>query len=297
MSALASTVVRRAWKEYADVRRRFSRAGSARPVLDLVDAARRDTAAWNSATAAAHDRYRATCPVATGDVAVVCATNRPGRLRDVVANVARQELVPREVVVVTNGDRSGAALDRAALDARLDELRAVVERVELRTMGADASLGACLNAGLDATTSRFVAKFDDDDRYGPRYLSDALRAHGHAGAGIVGKHTWYAHLVERDVTILRFPGNEFTYTSTLAGATLVIDRERVGDLAFRELSIGEDRAFIADCNRRGVATYAADRFNFVVGRTAEHSWAMSDDAFTRLSITIGAGVPLDEIDR
>ena len=33
------------------------------------------------------------------------------------------------------------------------------------------TLGECLNAGLDATDARFVAKFDDDDHYGADYLT------------------------------------------------------------------------------------------------------------------------------
>ncbi|MEP4653133.1 MAG: glycosyltransferase, partial [Ilumatobacter sp.] len=153
------------------------------------------------------------------------------------------------------------------------------------------------NGAMAATDARFVAKFDDDDRYGAHYLADALRAHGYAGAGIVGKHTTYARLAETDDTILRFPGREFVYTSTLAGPTLVIDRARVGDLRFRDLSLGEDRAIITDCTRRGIATFAADRFNFLYRRSIGSAWGQSNEEFVRKSVPVAADRILDEIDR
>ena len=300
VSALASAIARRAWREYADLRRRAASAGSARPALDRIgDVARSDVGAWLAATEGAHDRYRAACAMADGSVAVVTVTNRPDRIGDVVENVARQRRAPDELVVVVNGDRADptAPVDAAPVDRALDALRRAGTPVTLLERPADVSLGACLNAAMAVTSARFVAKFDDDDRYGPSYLADALRAHGYAGAGVVGKHTFFAHLVERDETILRFPGHEFTYTSTLAGATLVLDRERLGDLGFRDLSVGEDRALLGDCNRRGISTFSADRFGFAYRRASDHSWAVPLDAFVEGSIPIGAGLPLDRIDR
>ena len=136
---------------------------------------------------------------------------------------------------------------------------------------------------MEHTDARFVAKFDDDDLYGPQYLTDALRAHRYAGAGVVGKHSYYAHLPESGETILRFPGHEFRYSSTLAGGTLVIDRDRVGDLRFPDRSVGEDRAFVAGCHRRGVATFSADRFNFSQGRGTDNTWTIDRGEFLKKS--------------
>jgi len=118
----------------------------------------------------------------------------------------------------------------------------------------------------------------------------------YAGAGVVGKHTYYAHLVAADRTVLRFPAHEFTYTSTLAGGTLVIDRERTGDLEFNDISLGEDRDFIAACHRRGISTFSADRFNFVQTRSDDNTWSISQDAFLRKTLDVASGVPLDKID-
>ena len=109
------------------------------------------------------------------------------------------------------------------------------------------TMGECLNAGLAASDARFVAKFDDDDHYGPHYLHDVLlrpslprRDHG--------KKTFFAYLEGSDETVLRFPGNEFTAANRVSGSTMLIDRDVFGDVHFAALNLGED---ISLCGRTG----------------------------------------------
>ena len=289
-------IVRRGWKEYANLRRRVTRSGSQENAIAHFDGAvRSDLESWNRTTAERHLEYRAAQTMPFGSVAVICVTNRPQYVDNVVQNVMRQRSLPEHVAVVVNLDEPDA--DLPAVDARLDEIRRAGIDVVLSWRPAAKSLGFCLNVTMAATDARFIAKFDDDDRYGPHYLADALRAHSYAGAGIVGKHSTYVRLDETDETLLRFPGHEFTYTSTLAGPSLVIDRERVGGLWFRDISLGEDRAIIGDCNRRGIPTFAADRFNFLYRRSAGSAWSQTRDELMQKSLLIGTGLDLDGIDR
>ena len=80
------------------------------------------------------------------------------------------------------------------------------------------TLGDCLNVGLDATDARFVAKFDDDDHYGPHYLHEALLVHRYVDAAVSGKKSYFVHLQAADETRLRFAGNEFVHTNRSAAA-------------------------------------------------------------------------------
>ena len=195
-------------------------------------------------------------------------------------------------MVVTNAD----GYDQVDVDAVLAPLCGELSNVTVLRRPASQSLGACLNDALDATDARFVAKFDDDDLYGQNYLTDAMRAHAFAGAAIVGKHSYYAYLAGEDRTVLRFPAHEFAYSSTLAGGTLVIDRDRTGDLRFADISLGEDRAFIRACHRRGLSTFSADRFNFVQVRSTDNTWAAGVDDFLVGTLPVHDGLPLDCID-
>jgi hypothetical protein len=281
----------RAWRAYADARRRISRAGSdSGATLAHGGTSRADQVEWIRQTAARHDRYRSAIAPAHGSVAVLCVSMRPHMVRSVADNVRRQAIDALDLVFVVNLD-DDELVDLAPIEGLADRIRVVVLR-----RPADVSLGACLNDAMGATDARFVAKFDDDDRYGPHFLVDALRAHRYAGAGVVGKHTYYAHLATTDETVLRFPTNEFRDTSTLAGGTLVIDRERTGEVRFADRSLGEDGAFIAACHRRGVSTFAADRFNYVQTRATDNTWATTRTAFLEQTIAVGSGLPLDSIE-
>ena len=266
----------RLWRHYADLRRSITRAGSAREALThFHDARRSDVAGWQRATTEGHHSYRASIDPIPATVAVICVTSRPERLAELLRFVANQDHRDLELVVVTNSE----AYDDVDVDAEVGPIRGAVGEVNVLRQPGTHSLGRCLNAAMATTDARFVAKFDDDDRYGPHYLSDALRAHRYAGAGVVGKHTYYAHLSTTDEYVLRFPGHEFTYSSTLAGGTLVIDRERTGRLEFEDRSLGEDRAFIRACHRMGVSTFSADRFGFIQTRGADNTWSVSREQF------------------
>ncbi len=283
----------RVWRSYADIRRVVRRDGStARPDAVFDGADRSQPERWTEQLADRHVAYRAAVAPAPGDVTVVCVSTRPHLIATLVGDVAAEHHAGARFVLVANDAR----YDSVDLDSLLAPLAdAGITSLSIRRPPED-SLGACLNAGMDSTDTRFVAKFDDDDRYGPHYLDDALRAHAYAGAGIVGKHTYYAHLVQEAQMVLRFPANEYRYSSTLAGGTLVLDRERTGDLRFPDISLGEDRALIAACHRRGIPTFSADRFNFVQTRSADNTWRMAVTDFVEKSVTVD-GLDLDDVNR
>ncbi len=272
-------VANRLWRSAADLRRRLAGRGSATSALaSFGSPGRSDIERWNRLTAVGHDAYRVDHPITPGRVAVVCVSMRPDLLRAAAANMTCQDHRETELIFVANSD----GFDLGAVESVLGCGHPA--RVLQAKRGS--SLGAALNLGLSATDARFVAKFDDDDTYGPRYLSDALRAHGYAGAGVVGKHTYYVHFDANDETMLRFPGREFRYSGTLAGGTLVIDRDSVDDQRFDDISLGEDRAFLARCHRRGISTFSADRFNYLLARTGRNTWVADDATFRAQALPV-----------
>ncbi len=283
-------VTRRVWRARADVERRLRRGGSSAPALRSFGGADSGSADWLSVSAGGFDRYRAEHELAADRAAVICVSKRPERLADVVANIVRQRAeVAVDFVFVTNHE----GFDQIDLERGLVS----VPGVTVIEMPGNASLGTCLNAGLAATTERFVAKFDDDDWYGDHYLADALRAHGYAGAGVVGKHSYYADVGEPAVRYLRFAEHEFTYSGTLAGGTLVIDRERVGSVTFDDVSVGEDRRLLAAAHRAGASTFAADRFGFVQRRHDGNTWSVSADRFLVGCTAVDASDPAHDVGR
>lgn len=260
----------RGLRTYADLRRRLARGGSARDAHRVFSVAP-DHPDWPTRSFEEFDDYRSSIPPAAHEVSVVCVTHRPSMITAVADNVARQCGIDVELVVVTNAD----GFDPAAVESAT----ATLERCTVLSEPGATSLGACLNRGMAACSHRFVAKMDDDDYYTEHYLVDSLRAHSYAGAAVVGKHSYYADVAATGARYLRFPGNEFRYSGTLAGGTLVVDRDRTGDLTFEDRSLGEDRAFLRACHRRGLSTFAADRFGFVQHRGVDNTWRLPVEHF------------------
>lgn len=248
---------------------------------------------WVSATAQSHVGYRTALDELVGEsarsaTAVICVTQRPGLLGAAIANYERQRHRDRELIIVTNS----AAFDEAETRARVEAVPgARVVRTE-----PERSLGSCLNLAVDMTSAELVAKFDDDDHYGANYLADAVLAQRVLGAAVVGKHSYFAHLLTSDRTVLRFPGHELIESRFLAGGTLLFSRAVVGDVRFPDVSLREDGGFLAACWRRGLAVYAADHFNYVQRRGTHNAWEISDEAFARDALDLGPGERLDLVD-
>lgn len=288
---MSSAVRRRLWRLYADSRRVAARVGSASVALSALGDPVRSDPNWTDALARGHVAYRRAVPVPLAEVAIVCVTSRPHLLDLVLEAIAHQTHEWRRLILVTNSD----LYDHIDLAQRTEGLVRSGCPTTILRRAPDRSLGRCLNDAMSATDARFVAKFDDDDLYGPDYLADSVRALSFSGAGVVGKHTYYAYLSRSDRTVLRFPRHEFSYSSTLAGGTLVIDRQRAGSIWFPDVSIGEDREFIARCHRRGISTFSADRFNFVQVRSGQNTWSIADDDFTIGTVPIADGLALDSV--
>ena len=282
----------RAWRAYADARRLLNRSGSASGASSAVAGGRRaEESAWSARLAAQHDEYRSAVDPLAERVAIVCVTQRPHLLAEVFDAVALQTHRPIELVLVTNSE----AYHSVDVEGAVGQLGCYSVDVTLLRRREGRTLGSCLNDALDATDARFVAKFDDDDLYGPEYLADAMRAHAYAGAAVVGKHTYYAYLASPARTVLRFPTHEFSYSSTLAGGTLVIDRALTGELRFPDISLGEDRAFLTACHRRGLSTFSADRFNFVQVRAGDNNWTVEHEDFLVATVPVADGLALDSV--
>ncbi|MEL6893802.1 MAG: glycosyltransferase family A protein, partial [Actinomycetota bacterium] len=160
----ADRIRRRAERGWADTRRVARRAGSARPARRLFRGARRrDRAGWNRATSDAHEAMRASVRPADGSVAIVCVSMRPSLLGAVVGHVASQRdgglTADPDVVFVANDAGFEDVAVRAAFDA--------VPNSTVIWPDEPLELGSALNLAMASTDARYVAKFDDDDRYGP----------------------------------------------------------------------------------------------------------------------------------
>ena len=192
-------------------------------------------------------------------VSVLMPTMRPENVARCLDNFAKQEYRDKELILILNNAEFDVDAIRRDVESIPD---AQVLHVEGRT-----TLGDCLNRGVQAASGKYVAKMDDDDLYGERYLSDTVLAASFSDAEIVGKGMHFVYLEAPNATALLEKTPEHTFTFFVRGATLFIRAEVVRDIQFDSISIKEDTNFQRAAAVAGCRIYSADRFNFVQVRT------------------------------
>jgi hypothetical protein len=210
---------------------------------------------------------------ALGAVSIVCATNRPDELGNVLDNAARQRGVAVQLVLVTHGFTA----DAAALAA----FRTDHPAVEVVPVEADRSLtlGSCLNLGIAAADGDDIVKMDDDNFYGPAFLLDLARDLRLSGAGLTGKRAHLVHLSASGALVLRFADAENSWAKMVQGGTMYFQGDLIRDLRFSDIPRAVDTDVLNRLNADGVGVYSSDRFNFVSVRAADphsHTWKVTD---------------------
>lgn len=200
-------------------------------------------------------------------VSVVCVTARRRFLRDLWVNYQRQEYAERSLVVVVNGPRELADVAQATMGA--------VPRVQI-LYAPDMTVGACRNLGVETANGDIVAMFDDDDLYGPHYLSEAVALLVHTGADLVGKlsYLW----IDGRLGVFRYcrpPGPWSIAIPTLSGNTQVFRRKAhcpASGRVYANQSLAEDYHFSMAIAHDGGLLLSSGPDHFVRRRNldAEH---------------------------
>lgn len=248
---------------------------------DLTDRLRREEHSVLSRRAALREhgqrsRWRALAaeaglPLPPGPrVSVILCTRRPEMVGFALAQIARQRGVRLEVVLTLHGFPASLAPVAAAI-AEFDSLGIplVVHEAD-----ADQVFGSVLNDSVARSSGDLIAKWDDDDWYGPDHLADLVLARTYSGADLVGSGQDFVYLQEVDVTVWRSRESE-TATRFIAGGTLLVDRvvmEETG--GFRPLPRAIDTQLLLAVSRGGGRIHRTHGLGYVLRRTGGgHTWS------------------------
>lgn len=210
-------------------------------------------------------------------VTVVIPTNRLHLLHQCKNNYLSQTHKCKELIVCVNLD-----------ECNKDEVENVFDGVpDVRFVYIPSKYcnATNMNRALSIADCDYWAKMDDDDKYGPNYLKDGLTPFTFTDAMIVGKRTCYCSIGGTDEIFLRSPGYEHTYTQLVYGATLIARRKILDYVVFDEsLTKSVDTQFLRHASEKGFLIYSADRFNFLIVRSRDHSghtWKINKDLLLR----------------
>ena len=170
-------------------------------------------------------------------VSVLMPTMRPENVLRCLDNFKKQEYPERELILILNN-----------ADFDLDAIRKDVERipnVQVLHIEGRTTLGHCLNRGVEVASGKYIAKMDDDDYYGVRYLSDSVLAASFSDAEVVGKGMFYMYFESLDTTALVGKvAREHTFTVFVTGRYAAHPRTTLpGTILFDSISLREDTNF------------------------------------------------------
>ena len=139
--------------------------------------------------------------------------------------------------------------------------------------------GDVLADAVAAADGDLVLKMDDDDWYGPDFVTDLLLARAYSGAELVGTPSEMHYLVPRDVTVRR--GHRPSCTRHfVAGGTMLVDRgpaPRGRSLPLRPASTSTPSCCTPSASA-GAAIYRTHGLGYLLRRNASgHTWQVDMD--------------------
>jgi hypothetical protein len=233
----------------------------------------------------AHDRL---WPGPSGrPVSVLLASNRPDDIGLALQQIWGQDDVDVQIVVGLHGDRwpTGA----------VTQLGPLPDGSTVTRFDADLPLGSVLDALAGRADCELLTKWDDDDWYGRDHLADLVRAYDYSGADVVGKAAEFVRLEASDLTIRRFAIGAESYSSTVAGGTILTSAEWLRAIGgWAPIPRNVDRALLEATRRCGGSSYRTHGFQYVLRRRAGHghTWNASDASFIKSSAIRRDGLDL-----
>lgn len=212
-------------------------------------------------------------------VSVVMSSMRPHLLGSALTQIARQRRVETEVLLALHGVPAGHEAVRRAL--RECDLPVTVIEVD-----AAIPFGEALNTAASRASGEYVAKWDDDDWYGPEHLADLLLARSYTGADIVGTAAEFFYLEPLNATIRRTDYTGEIWSDHVAGGTILLGRAGFTELGgFPALPGGVDAGFLKAAHAAGARIYRTHGLGYVLRRSvsAEHTWRLSLAHFLRVA--------------
>ncbi|SMF92974.1 Glycosyltransferases, probably involved in cell wall biogenesis [Paenibacillus uliginis N3/975] len=205
-------------------------------------------------------------------VSIITCTKRRYCMETLFHNYNRQNYTNKELIVILNND--------SLKISEYIQAAKFYKNVRIFSLPDHASLGSCLNYGVQLSKYSYIAKFDDDDYYAPDYLTDSMRLMAKTHADIVGKRAHYMYLSGKKLLLHRYYQKADQYVSMVQGATLLVKKRVFSKVHFPNQTRGECVKFCSNSLARGFKIYAGNPRHFAAIRrknSTDHTWIVSDN--------------------
>ena len=218
-------------------------------------------------------------------ISVLLATRRPALVPFALQMVAAQRHVEVEVIVSLHGGGEVSLVE--------EELRRHGLAGSAFTVPVDVPFGAVLQAAVARSHGALIAKWDDDDLYGPEHLLDLVLAQRQTGAALVGKAPEFVYLQSSGTTVWRTPGRAEAPSVGLAGGTFLTPREALASIGgYPPVARAVDHHLKMRLQAAGELVFRTHGFGFVLRRHgAGHTWEADDERFLGQAVATFDGLP------
>lgn len=209
-------------------------------------------------------------------VSILVSTNKPKYMDNIFDNYKRQIYKNKELIIILNNNDMDINLWKKKAES--------YDNTRIFQIDENKDLSDCINFGVSQSSSDLIAKFDDDDYYGPNYLNEAVNAIISTKAGVVGKSKYYAYFEGIERIGIRKGGSENKYTNYIHGPTLVMKRSIISKYKFKNMSHGADQRFLKDCLKNSIKVYSTSSKNFIYNRHTSlkyHTWKIKNENFMK----------------
>ncbi|WP_216828245.1 glycosyltransferase family A protein [Alkalihalobacterium elongatum] len=217
-------------------------------------------------------------------VSIITCTNRQAQIDYVFQNFQNQLWEPKELIVILNKDDMD--INKWKEKAHRMKNVTIYQKPEILT------LGECLNFGITKAKFDYIAKFDDDDYYGPYYLRHSMNSFKQTNASVVGKRTAFVYFERENVLALHTPNYENMFITKkllghyqlVKGATLIFKKKIFERVQFKKIHQGGDTQFIKDCLAHGFQFYSTNKYDFVQIRRSDlssHTWKEKEESILK----------------
>jgi len=112
-------------------------------------------------------------------VSIIVCTMRQSCMKNVFDNYSRQNYNNKEMIIVLNNNKMDLS--------KWQKQSNLYKNVKVFQLDEKITLGTCMNYGISQSSHDVIAKFDDDDYYGPKYLLDSVKAFQRHDADVIAK--------------------------------------------------------------------------------------------------------------
>ena len=133
-------------------------------------------------------------------ISVITPTIREENINNIIENFERQNYERKELIIVLNYINPNIK--------KWESILSKYDNIEISMINPKYSLGECLNHAITKSKFDYIAKFDDDDYYGPNYLNESMFQLENRDANIIGKSCIYIYFKDKKALGLRNESKE-----------------------------------------------------------------------------------------